>query len=918
MAYQPQDIEPKWRKFWQENESYKVTNDTSLPKLYVLDMFPYPSGAGLHVGHPTGYVASDIYSRFKRMKGFNVLHPMGFDSFGLPAEQYAIESGKHPALTTEENVITYKEQLNKIGLSYDWSREVITSDPNYYKWTQWIFSMMFEHCYCTADDKAQPIAFLIEQFEKDGNMKTAAYTDLEKKFTAVDWKGYSEKEQEDILMNYRLAYRKEGFVNWCEALGTVLANDEVINGKSERGGHPVVKKSMLQWSLRITAYAERLLTGFDALDWSESMKAQQINWIGKSVGAKVFFKTEDNRSIEVFTTRPDTIFGVSFMVLAPEHSMVESVTTAAQKEEIVAYQKVTKSKSSIERQAEKNVTGVFTGSYCIHPFTGKKVPIWISDYVLIEYGTGAIMAVPSDDERDAAFAEKYSLEIKEICDKSAHPNAGPGDKVGVMINSDFLNGLEVKKAIKLAIFKLQEKGIGEAKVNYKLRDANFSRQRYWGEPFPVYYDANGSPKILPKDKLPLELPELDDISPLNGKAPLSKAADWSFEGMALDIDTMPGNAGSSWYFLRYMDPNNPDEFCGKTALDYWQDVDLYTGGTEHAVGHLMYARFWHKFLYDLNYVPTQEPFKKLVNQGMIQGLSAFIYKVKEENKYVSYGLKDKYDTVAIRVYMGLANEEDELDVEALKEWRSDYADASFEMEDGKFIVGREWEKMSKSKYNVINPDDVIAEYGADCFRMFEMFLGPIESHKPWQTKGIDGVAKFLRKLWALLHDAEDEVVVNDNAASEKELKVLHTCIKKVSEDIERFSFNTCISAFMICVNDLTDLKCNNRAVLKDLVATLSPFAPHMSEELWSRLGGEGSVVISSFPVFEEKYLVESVITYPVSINGKMRAKIELAAGITQEDAKTAALANDNVQKWIEGKELRKFIFVPGRIINIVV
>ena len=921
MAYNPKAVREKWQKRWKENDTYAVSNKSSKPKFYVLDMFPYPSGSGLHVGHPLGYVASDIYSRYKRLKGFNVLHPMGFDAFGLPAEQYAIESGKHPSATTAENIATYKRQLNLIGLSFDWNREVVTSDPAYYKWTQWIFLKMFNHYYCTAADKAQAISALIAEFEEEGNLKTAAYSDYENKFTAEEWKNYSEQERSDILMHYRLAYRKVSFVNWCEELGTVLANDEVINGVSERGGYPVIQKPLLQWSLRITAYAERLLSGITDLDWSESLKAQQENWIGRSQGAKVVFRIEDeseDHQLEIFTTRPDTIFGVTFMVLAPEHHLVNQIATKEQEQAVRAYQEKAKSKSNVDRQAGKEISGVFTGAYAKHPFTGENIPIWISEYVLIDYGTGAIMAVPSDDERDHAFASHFGINIIEICDKSEYPNASKADKVGKMINSDFLNGMEVKDAIEKVIEKLTEKGIGQLKVNYKLRDANFSRQRYWGEPFPIAY-KDDIPHALPVGELPLELPDVEDIKPVGGKAPLSKVADWKYEGMPLDTDTMPGNAGSSWYFLRYMDPSNPTEFCSKEALDYWQDVDLYIGGTEHAVGHLMYSRFWHKFLYDLAYVPTQEPFKKLINQGMIQGESAFEYKVVNENKYVSYNLKDEYNTIPIHVAINLVNDKGELDLEAVKAWRPEHVDAEFVLEDGKYIVGHEVEKMSKSKHNVVNPDDVIEEYGADCFRMFEMFLGPIENHKPWQTKGIDGVAKFLRKTWNLFHDVDDQLIINDEPATDKELKVLHTCIKKVNEDIERFSFNTCISAFMICVNDLGELKCHKREILEDLVKLLSPFAPHLAEELWERLGYTTSVVKDvSYPEVNEEYLTESVINYPVSINGKMRVKIDLPADINSDDAKRIVLANDIVQKWVEDKDLKKFIFVPGRIVNIVV
>ncbi|MCB0538519.1 MAG: leucine--tRNA ligase [Bacteroidetes bacterium] len=1071
MAYNPQDIDKKWQNRWKENNTYKVEIDENKPKYYVLDMFPYPSGSGLHVGHPLGYVASDIYARYKRLKGFNVLHPMGFDSFGLPAEQYAIDTGNHPVKTTEENVATYKRQLNNIGLSFDWDREVNTSNPKYYKWTQWIFIQLYNYCYCNADNKAQPIEYLIKQFEKDGNLRTSAFTDYKKKFTAAEWQVFSEKEKSDILMHYRLAYRKVGFVNWCEALGTVLANDEVVNGVSERGGHPVVQKPMMQWSLRITAYAERLLEGIKDLDWSHSLKLQQENWIGKSEGASVFFEivgssikqkapipnpspsgeedlgkwmtanpktykklqefakemrknsteaedllwqklrkeklgvkfrrqhvidnyipdfvclenkliveidgsihdipeniekdlgrtfelmeygyrvlrfTNDEvetnikgvlgkikaelsppspeerglggeAKLEVYTTRPDTIFGVTFMVLAPEHPLVAKITTAEQKIEVETYVEKTKRKSAIDRQAAKKVTGAYTGAYAIHPFTGNKIQIWISEYVLLDYGTGAIMAVPSDDDRDAAFARKYGLEIIDICDKSEYPNATNADKVGKMINSDFLNGMEVKDAIKEAIKRIEEKGIGTSQTNYKLRDANFSRQRYWGEPFPVAYDNEDLPHVLPLNKLPLVLPKMDDIKPENGKSPLSKLNNWTYNGMQLDTDTMPGNAGSSWYFLRYMDPHNEEAFCSKKALGYWQDVDLYVGGTEHAVGHLMYSRFWHKFLYDLGYVPTQEPFKKLINQGMIQGESAFIWVDINNKKVYSQGDEIPSSPTKIHVLVSLVNNSDEVDVEGLKEWRPEYENFEFISSTGKITVIREPEKMSKSKYNVVNPDDVIAEYGADCFRMFEMFLGPIESHKPWQTKGIDGVAKFLRKLWNLFYNEDDNLIVNDEKPSEKELKVLHTCIKKINDDIERFSFNTCVSSFMICVNELNDLNCHKKVVLEDLVKLISPFAPHTAEELWHSLGHTNSVVKDvAYPQHNEAFLTESVINYPVSINGKMRVKIDLDANITQEKAREIVLANETVQKWTENKAIKKFIFVPKRIVNIVV
>lgn len=956
MAYNPKSIDEKWKIKWQENQTYKVENNNGKPKFYVLDMFPYPSGSGLHVGHPLGYVASDIFARYKRLKGFNVLHPMGFDAFGLPAEQYAIETGKHPAVTTAENIATYKRQLNNIGLSFDWSREVNTSDPNYYKWTQWIFLKLFNSIYCYKNQSAYSIEVLMKHFEEHGNHNNTAYTNAEvPAFSAVEWKQFSEQEKADILMNYRLAYRKVGFVNWCEALQTVLANDEVVNGVSERGGHPVEQKPMLQWSLRITAYAERLLQSIDSLEWSDSLKLQQRNWIGKSEGARVRFKLAPNpqvdEALEVFTTRPDTIFGVTFMVLAPEHPLVESITTPEQKAAVEAYQQKAKSKSAVDRQAGKEVSGEFTGAYAVHPFTNEPIPVWISDYVLIDYGTGAIMAVPSDDDRDHAFATKFGLPIIDICDKTDYPGATNADKVGKIINSDFLNGLEVKDAITKAIDRIEELGLGERKINYKLRDANFSRQRYWGEPFPIYYDENGIAKALPVEELPLELPPMDDIKPQGGKAPLSKVESWKYKGMQLDTDTMPGNAGSSWYFLRYMDPTNPNEFCSKEALEYWQDVDLYLGGTEHAVGHLMYARFWHKFLYDLGYVPTQEPFKKLINQGMIQGMSAYTYRVLgtmgvpqifvssclvEKNDFVyvkkivseihqKFGIKEWSEDITIGftpipVNIKLLKSETELNIVSYKNSKDELINSEFILNsENKFLVKREVEKMSKSKHNVVNPDDVIAEYGADTFRMFEMFLGPIETHKPWNTEGIGGVFKFLRKFWNLFHNEADEFVVSNDAPTEKEMKVLHTCIKKVNDDIERFSFNTCVSAFMICVNELTDLKCNKRALLEELVKLLSPFAPHTAEELWEKLGHSNSVVRDvKYPEFEAKYLVESSVNYPVSINGKVRAKIDLPAGIGQDEARIQVISNDQIEKWLEGKEPKKFIFVPGRIINIVV
>jgi len=910
-------IENEWQEKWAKEELYKAKNDSTKKKFYALDMFPYPSGAGLHVGHPLGYIASDIFSRYKRLNGYNVLHPMGFDAFGLPAEQYAIQTGKHPEETTEENIKTYKRQLNNIGLSYDWSREVVTSNPKYYKWTQWIFTQMFNHYYCLKDNKASPIETLIQEFESNGNQNTFAYSELDLVFSSQEWNAYNESEKSEVLMNYRLAYRKTSFVNWCEELGTVLANDEVVNGVSERGGFPVTQKALLQWSLRITAYAERLLQGLKKLDWSDSLKTQQENWIGKSVGASVIFAVGDN-PIEVFTTRPDTIFGATFMVLAPEHSLLKKIVTPEQKEEIATYQEAVKSKSVIERQAGKEVSGVFTGAYAIHPFTKKEIPIWTSDYVLVDYGTGAIMAVPSDDERDRAFANKMGIEIIEICDKSKYPNATAADKVGTMQNSDFLNGMEVIEAISASIKEIDTRGIGNSKTNYRLRDANFSRQRYWGEPFPIFYTEDGIAHTLPNESLPLELPTMDDIKPENGKAPLSKVEDWKHQGNPLDTDTMPGNAGSSWYFLRYMDPHNENEFCSPEALNYWQEVDLYIGGTEHAVGHLMYARFWHKFLYDLGFLPTEEPFKKLLNQGMIQGMSAFVAANMDTKQLISNDLvTDNQNIAQIHADISLLTSENTIDINAFKKWRPDFKLFEVLESNSDFIVKREVEKMSKSKFNVVNPDAVIEEYGADCFRMFEMFLGPIETAKPWNTKGIDGVSKFFRKFWNLFHQ-EETLAISQEKGTKEEMKILHTCIKKVTEDIERFSFNTCISAFMICVNDLNEHKCSKEEVLKPLLVLMAPFAPHLTEELWKKIGEKEKMHKASWPIHANEYLKESTKKYPVSINGKMRTTLDFALDMPRPEMEAAILNNEIVQKWMEDKPLKKLIIVPGKIINVVV
>ncbi len=953
MEYSPRDIEKKWQQWWEENQVYKVSNNSDRPKYYVLDMFPYPSGSGLHVGHPLGYIASDIYARFKRMKGFNVLHPMGYDAFGLPAEQYAIQTGVHPAKSTAENIARYRDQLDKIGFSFDWSREVQTSDPAYYKWTQWIFLQLFSHWYDQSLEKARPVAELIQLFEEAGNTSVKAAHSQEAIFTAQEWQAMSAKEKDDVLMNYRLAFRKTTYVWWCEALGTVLANDEVKDGLSERGGHPVERKPMLQWSLRITAYAQRLLDDLQEVDFSESMKKMQSNWIGRSEGAQLFFDLEDNKGqIEIFTTRADTIFGATFMVLAPEHELVKEITTAAQQQEISDYLAYVNTRSERDRMSEtKEVSGAFTGAYAINPFNGAKIPVWIAEYVLKDYGTGAIMAVPADDERDRRFAEKFGLEIIEIIDKSMYPGATIEDKKGKMINSDFLNGMEVLEAIEAILQKIESMGIGKRQINFKLRDAIYSRQRYWGEPFPVIYDQDGVAHAMPLEELPLELPELDDFKPASGgKAPLARATDWVNlpDGWTRETDTMPGFAGSSWYFLRYMDAHNENAFASREALNYWQDVDLYVGGTEHAVGHLMYSRFWHKFLYDMGLVPTKEPYKKLLNQGMIQGVVENIYLLKEKvngrNKYIcaklakERGLTDYVQIpVLVDYVVNYGSPDSYLNIKAIQQltkWRPEFADAIFECSNGIFMDGvftpkgnetdsfllthSEVGKMSKRWYNVINPDVVVEQYGADTFRMYEMFLGPIDQAKPWDTKGIDGVAKFLRKLWSLFFDASGQFNVSDEKPSKAELKTLHTCIKKVQDDIERFSFNTCVSAFMICVNELKSQNCNKRAILEELVKLIGPFAPFTGEELWHRLGHESALCQASAPVLNESYLVEDSIQYPISINGKKRDLIAFPADASKEELEKMALELESVQKWLEGKTVRKIIVVPKRMINIVI
>lgn len=927
MDYDFRKIEKKWQQNWIENKTYKVDIDLSRPKFYVLDMFPYPSGAGLHVGHPLGYIASDIYSRYKRLNGFNVLHPMGYDAYGLPAEQYAIQTGQHPAVTTEQNIKRYREQLDKIGFSYDWDREVRTCEPEYYHWTQWAFKKMFEHYYDNDADKALPISQLVERFEKQGTVGLNAAQTKELSFSAQEWNNMSTNEQQEVLLNYRLAYLADTVVNWCPALGTVLANDEVKDGFSVRGGHPVEQKLMRQWLLRITAYSERLLKGLDTVDWTDSLKEIQRNWIGRSEGAEVLFPVKDSElKLNIFTTRPDTIFGVTFMVLAPESELVPLLTSAEQKQAVEDYLELVKKRTERERQAEvRKVTGVFTGSYAINPLSNEVIPIWISDYVLAGYGTGAIMAVPAHDSRDFAFARTFGLPIpqvvvlpgQEASDTSTWTDSFDS-KEGTMINSGFLNGLSVAQAIEKIKKHIEDNGLGRVKVNYRLRDAIFSRQRYWGEPFPVYFKDN-MPYVLNEDELPLELPEIDKYLPTEkGEPPLARAKNWKTkEGYPLEVNTMPGFAGSSAYYLRYMDPRNRKALVSKEANEYWQDVDLYIGGTEHATGHLLYSRFWNKFLYDLGYVCKDEPFKKLVNQGMIQGRSNFVYRIKGTNTFVSYNLKDKYDTMEIHVDVNMVRN-DILDIQAFKAWNPEYANAEFILEDDKYVCGWAIEKMSKSMFNVVNPDTIVEEYGADTLRLYEMFLGPLEQSKPWDTNGIDGVHKFLRKVWKLFFDRDGKLIVTDEKATADELKVLHRTIRKISEDIERFSFNTAVSAFMICVNDLTALKCNKREILEPLTILLAPFAPHICEEIWHALGHNQTVCDAPWPQFNADYLVESTVVYPVSFNGKVRFKLEAPASLNPADVEKLVLKEEQTQKWTEGKEVKKVIVVPGKIINIVV
>ena len=924
--YNHREIEPKWQRFWKDQQTFKASVDPSKPKFYAMDMFPYPSGAGLHVGHPLGYIATDIVSRHKRNKGFNVLHPMGFDAFGLPAEQYAIQTGQHPAITTKDNIARYKEQLNNIGFAFDWDKEIQTCDPNYYRWTQWIFMQIFNSWYDHNLDKARKIEELCQLFTESGNIEVNAACDEDTpSFTASEWNSWSENEQQKILLKYRLTYLSETAVNWCPELGTVLSNDEVKDGFSERGGFPVIRKNMQQWSMRITAYAQRLLDGLDTIDWPDPLKEMQRNWIGRSKGASLRFQVENSdHQIEVFTTRIDTIFGVTFLTLAPESDLTQALTTAEQKEAVEAYVAQAATRSERDRMSDvKSISGVFTGSYAINPYNEEKVPIWVADYVLAGYGTGAVMAVPCGDQRDYDFAKHFDLPITPVIKGADISEAADATKESTMINSGFLDGLNYQEAIDKAIEFAEEKGIGEGKINYRIRDAIFARQRYWGEPVPVYF-KNGNPHLVDEEDLPIILPEIDKYLPTeDGDPPLGRAEDFTYspkgenQSYPLELSTMPGWAGSSWYWYRYMDAHNEGAFIDQDVQAYWESVDLYIGGSEHATGHLLYSRFWNKILFDLGYVNQEEPFKKLINQGMIQGRSNFVYRVKGENKFVSKGLKKDYDTAPMHVDVSLCRN-DELNIEGFKNWRPDLADAEFILEEGKYHCGWEVEKMSKSKYNVVNPDDIIDRYGADTLRLYEMFLGPLEQFKPWNTNGIDGVRKFLGKLWRLFHNGQGEFEVSADAPSKEEMKSLHKTIKKAEEDIERYAFNTSVSTFMICVNELSALKCNNKKVLEELLVVISPYAPHITEELWSLLGHSQSIVDAPYPVFNEAYLKEDDKEYPVMINGKMRAKITVSADLDKAAIEAAALADEKVQKWLEGKPPKKVIVVPNKIVNLVI
>jgi leucyl-tRNA synthetase len=953
VEYNFRDIEKKWQAYWEKTGAYKVSNDSAKPKYYVLDMFPYPSGAGLHVGHPLGYIASDIFARYKRLKGFNVLHPMGYDAFGLPAEQYALEHGIHPAVSTEQNIGNFRRQLDNIGFSFDWSREVRTCEPEYYKWTQWIFLQLFKSFYNRKTNKAESIDVLIAAFKKEGN-KNHPVPQSGNQFTAEAWNSFDEKTQQDILMEYRLAYCGYGEVNWCEALGTVLANDEVVNGVSERGGYPVVKKKLRQWYLRITEYADRLLEGLERIEFTEAMKEMQSNWIGKSYGAEIDFAIDGHPSakLRVYTTRPDTIFGVDFMVLAPEHDLTEIITSPAQQQAVEEYIAYVKSRSERERMAEKKITGVFTGGYAVNPFDGRKIPIWISEYVLAGYGTGAIMAVPCGDERDHKFANHFNIPITNIIGSHYDGVEANPTKDAVLENSGFINGMVMRDAIEVVIAKIEEMGIGVRKVNFKMRDAAFSRQRYWGEPFPIAW-KNGIAYPLSESELPLELPHVESYKPgPEGEGPLANIPEWTARN--LETNTMPGYAGSSWYFLRYMDPDNEKEFCNRRVSDYWGQVDLYIGGTEHAVGHLLYSRMWTKVLYDLGHIGHDEPYKRLVNQGMIQGSSRFVYRLdspfassgqifvskvyydefaqaghitsdlarKIHDQFLDFPLHDEgYHLTAkitpLHVDVNIVDGV-ELDIEAFKKWKTEFSHVKFMLEDGKYICGTEVEKMSKRYYNVVNPDDVVARFGADTFRMYEMFLGPVEQSKPWETKGIEGVHRFLKKLWRLFFDELKGKVWNEEKATAEELKVLHKAIKKIEEDTERFSFNTSVSAFMVCVNELIDLKCNKKEILQSLLILLTPYAPHVCEELWHQLGNTTSILDADYPKSEGKYLVESSKEYPISINGKLRTTITINLDAAQDAVEQIVLSNEVVQKWLNGGQPKKIIYVKGRMVNVVV
>ncbi len=915
MEYQFRAIEKKWQAVWNEQKAYQVSNESDKPKFYVLDMFPYPSGAGLHVGHPLGYIASDIYSRFKRLKGFNVLHPMGYDAFGLPAEQYAIEHGVHPLKSTHGNIDNFRKQLDNIGFSYDWDREVRTCDASYYKWTQWIFLQLFNSYFDRSSAKAKSISALVSIFDTEGNSNHICPSDAQLKFTAANWKAFSEKEQQDILMQYRLAFCGYGEVNWCEVLGTVLANDEVVNGFSERGGHPVEKKRLRQWYLRITEYADRLLTGLDTIQFSDAMKEMQSNWIGKSYGAEIDFAIHNyDGALKVYTTRPDTVFGVDFMVVAPEHALIENITPDTHKASVAEYIAYVKSRSERERIAEKKITGCFTGAYVVNPFNQKLIPIWISEYVLAGYGTGAIMAVPCGDDRDFKFAQHFNIPITNIIGEAFDGIEANPTKEAVLTNSDFLNGVVQKDAIAIVNDKIEAMGIGQRKVNFRMRDAAFSRQRYWGEPFPIKW-INGIAYPLSENELPLLLPEVDNYGPgPDGQGPLANIESWVSDNY--ETNTMPGYAGSSWYFLRYMDPHNTGAFCDRKVSDYWNQVDLYIGGTEHAVGHLLYSRLWTKVLFDLGHIGFDEPFKKLLNQGMIQGSSRFVYRKRGTHTYVSAGLIGNYEVDQLHVDVNMVDGL-ELDTAAFKKWKPDFVNAEFILEDGKYICGVEVEKMSKSKFNTVNPDDLVERYGADTFRMYEMFLGPVEQSKPWDTKGIEGVHRFLKKFWRMFFDEMKGKVWVDEPATAAELKILHKAIKKIEEDTERYSFNTAVSTFMICINELYDLGCHKKEVLSQVLILLTPYAPHFAEELWKVLGNEGLVINAAYPLFEAKYVLETSKEYPISINGKVRTNIAIALDATEAQVHEIVLGSEAVQKWIEGKEIKKLIFVKGKMVNIV-